>query len=95
MPELGTYDEIDVTGSIVFVAGQSAFANYLWIRRKQQILVESLCLHLGLDPRPCWTSQIMSGPDEWQGNSAYFETLIFDMMEFEQSRVTWNDYIES
>ena len=30
MPELGTYDEIDVTGSIVFVAGQSAFANYLW-----------------------------------------------------------------
>ncbi|CAI8238526.1 MAG: Uncharacterised protein [Methanobacteriota archaeon] len=84
MPELGTYDEIEVTGSIVFVAGQSAFANYLWDSGEaKETGRESFCLHLGVDARPCWTSQIMTGPDEWQGNSAYFETLIFDMMEFD------------
>jgi len=89
MPELGTYDEIDVTGSIVFVAGQSAFANYLWNSQEAENTGrESFCLHLGVDSRPCWTSQIMSGPDEWQGNSAYFETLIFDMMEFDNQELS-------
>lgn len=89
MPELGTYDEIDVTGSIVFVAGQSAFANYLWDSEEaKETGRESFCLHLGLDPRPCWTSQIMSGPDEWQGNNAYFQTLIFDMMEFDNQELS-------
>ena len=89
MPELGTYDEIDVTGSIVFVAGQSAFANYLWDSEEATNTGrESFCLHLGLESRPCWTSQIMSGPDEWQGNSAYFETLIFDMMEFDNQELS-------
>ena len=89
MPELGTYDEIDVTGSIVFVAGQSAFANYLWDSDEaKETGRESFCLHLGVDPRPCWTSQIMSGPDEWQGNNAYFETLIFDMMEFDNQELS-------
>ena len=28
------------------------------------------------------------GPDEWQGNSAYFETLIFDMMEFDNQELS-------
>ena len=89
MPELGTYDEIDVTGSIVFVAGQSAFANYLWDSEEASNTGrESFCLHLGAEPRACWTSQIMSGPDEWQGNSAYFETLIFDMMEFDNQELS-------
>lgn len=84
MPELGTYEEIDVTGSIVFVAGQSAFANYLWDSDEaEETGRTSFCLHLGVDSRPCWTSQIKSGPSDWQGNSAYFETLIFDMMEFD------------
>jgi hypothetical protein len=89
MPELGTYDEIDVTGSIVFVAGQSAFANYLWDSEEaKETGRESFCLHLGVDSRPCWTSQIMSGPGEWQGNNAYFQTLIFDMMEFDNQELS-------
>ena len=84
MPELGTYEEVDVTGSIVFVAGQSAFANYLWNSNEaEETGRTSFCLHLGIDSRPCWTSQIKSGPSDWQGNSAYFQTLIFDMMEFD------------
>ncbi len=89
MPELGTYAEIDVTGSIVFVAGQSAFANYLWDSEEAKNTGrESFCLHLGVDGRACWTSEIKSGPDEWQGNSAYFETLIFDMMEFDNTELS-------
>jgi hypothetical protein len=89
MPELGTYAEVDVTGSIVFVAGQSAFANYLWDSEEAKNTGrESFCLHLGVDGRACWTSEIKSGPDEWQGNSAYFETLIFDMMEFDNTELS-------
>ena len=89
MPELGTYDEIDVTGSIVFVAGQSAFANYLWDSTEAENTGRtSFCLHLGIDSRPCWTSQLMNGVDEWQGNSAYFQTLIFDMMEFDNQELS-------
>jgi len=89
MPELGSFAEVDVTGSIVFVAGQSAFANYLWDSEEaKKTGRESFCLHLGIDGRACWTSEIMSGPDEWQGNSAYFETLIFDMMEFDNTELS-------
>ena len=86
MPELGKFDEISVTGSIVFVSDQSVFANYLWDPSEAQLTGrEGFCMHIG---RACWSSEIISGPDQWQGNSAYFEALIFDMMEFDNTELS-------
>ena len=68
--------EVDVTGSITFVADDEAFSNMLWdLEQAQTQGIRESCDTVN----SCWLDVIPEG--QWTGNSAYFQTLIFDMME--------------
>ncbi len=79
------YGRLGVTGSIVFVADDEAFANVYWdLDRAQEAGLEEECL---LESSACWMHQI-NGYNQWQGNSAYFEALIWSMMELDNSELS-------
>ena len=81
--------EVNVTGSIVFVAGHAAFANHLWdLDEARKTGKESYCLHTNTVDQNCWKTQIATGDDEWLGNSRYFEALVYDMMEFDNEVIS-------
>jgi hypothetical protein len=68
--------EVDVTGSITFVADDEAFSNMLWdLEQAQTQGIRESCDTVN----SCWLDVIPEG--QWTGNSAYFQSLIFDMME--------------
>ena len=68
--------EVDVTGSITFVADDEAFSNMLWdLQQAQTQGIRSNCDTVN----SCWLDVLPEG--QWNGNSAYFSALIFDMME--------------
>ena len=80
--------EISVTGSIVFVANDDVFANYLWDRdTAERTGHPDHCVEEFYADRKgsCWNG----GADglnpatdtTWKGNSAFFSALISDMME--------------
>ena len=76
--------ELEVTGSIVFVADDEAFSNMLWelAVAKDQGLSQD-CSAIGDYTRNnCWTQEILNN-NEWNGNERYFRLLAYDMMEFD------------
>ena len=69
---------MDVTGSITFVADDESFSNMLWdLEQAQTQGIRESCDTVN----SCWLDVIPEG--QWVGNSAYFQSLIFDMMVIE------------
>ena len=81
--------DLEVTGSIVFVADEEAFSNMLW---DQSIALEkglnSDCQSVaGYTLNNCWTKEILNN-NEWAGNQRYFKLLVHDMMEFDNANLS-------
>lgn len=86
-------DTVSVTGSIVFVSNDDVFANHLWDLDtgertgklgycKEEFYTDHVCWNSGedgLDPTSDTT---------WKGNSAYFSSLIVDMMEHDNEEIS-------
>jgi hypothetical protein len=88
-------DEISVTGSIVFVANDDVFANFLWDRdTAERTGHPDHCVEEFYADRKgsCWNG----GADglnpatdtTWKGNSAFFIALISDMMEHDNEEIS-------
>lgn len=79
----GGVGELSVSGSITFVADEEAFSNRLWTldEAKKTGLRESCIVE------NCWNQEINSNSD-WLGNGNYFNALIYDMMEFDNSELS-------
>ncbi|MBT4071040.1 MAG: hypothetical protein HOE79_07365 [Euryarchaeota archaeon] len=81
---------VSATGSIVFVSDHSVFANHLWdsdIAGETGKLQCESPLYIDNNHK-CWSTasdglSTSHGSTLWNGNSQYFTTLIFDMMEFD------------
>ncbi|HIO94503.1 MAG TPA: hypothetical protein EYN46_04040 [Candidatus Poseidoniales archaeon] len=87
--------EISVTGSIVFVANDDVFANYLWDRdTAERTGHPDHCVEEFYADRKgsCWNG----GADglnpatdtTWKGNGAFFSALISDMMEHDNEDIS-------
>ncbi len=88
-------EEISVTGSIVFVANDDVFANFLWDRdTAERTGHPDYCVEEFYEDRKgsCWNG----GADglnpatdtTWKGNSAFFSALISDMMEHDNEDIS-------
>jgi hypothetical protein len=76
-------DEIEVTGSIVFVANDDAFADHLWDLPTAVTTGKAQCQSdLVYANHTCWNAEL-STESNWKGNGAYFAELIHDMSEQE------------
>ena len=76
-------DEIEVTGSIVFVANDDAFADHLWDLPTAVSTGKAQCQSdLVYANHTCWNAEL-STESNWKGNGAYFAELIHDMSEQE------------
>ncbi len=74
----GGVGELSVTGSIVFVSDEEAFSNRLWsLDEARKTGLRESCI-----VENCWNQEINNNND-WLGNDIYFNTLIYDMMEFD------------
>ena len=72
-------EEIDVTGSIVFVSDDEAFSDRLWDFDTAALTgMRSSCE--GIVESKCWMNEINDNND-WNGNSVYFQVLVHSMME--------------
>ena len=72
-------EEIDVTGSIVFVSDDEAFSDRLWDFDTAALTgMRSSCE--GIVESKCWMNEINDNND-WNGNSVYFQLLVHSMME--------------
>ena len=75
----GDLEEIDVTGSIVFVSDDEAFSDRLWDFDTAALTgMRSSCE--GIVESKCWMNEINDNND-WNGNSVYFQVLVHSMME--------------
>jgi hypothetical protein len=76
--------ELEVSGSIVFVADDEAFSNMLWqLGVAQDQGLSQDCSAIGDYTRNnCWTQEILNNND-WGGNERFFRLLVYDMMEFD------------
>ena len=89
-------DEVQVTGSIIFVSDHSAFANHLWDRDTADLTGKQQCISTAYDedkPHNCWDSgpgclSDSAGDVEWNGNSFYFSALLRDMMEVDNEKLS-------
>lgn len=74
----GGVGELSVTGSIVFVSDEEAFSNRLWsLDEARKTGLRESCI-----VENCWNQEINNNND-WLGNDIYFNSLIYDMMEFD------------
>jgi len=74
-----TEAEIEVTGSIVFVADDESFSNMMWdgdSATAAGFMDDCSLYRTGQDQRRCWTK---AGGKTWTGNEEYFRALIEDM----------------
>ena len=79
-------EEIDVTGSIVFVSDDEAFSNKLWDFDTAALHgMRSSCE--GIVESKCWMNEINDNND-WNGNSVYFQMLVHSMMEFDNTQLS-------
>ena len=82
----GGLEEIDVTGSIVFVSDDEAFSNKLWDFDTAALEgMRSSCE--GIVESKCWMNEINDNND-WNGNSVYFQMLVHSMMEFDNTQLS-------
>ena len=83
----GGQGQIGVTGSIVFVADHSVFANHMWTWEKADTTGKLQCdspQYEARDAATCWTTDsqgIDQGDNAWDGNQRYFTGLVGSMME--------------
>ena len=75
-------DEVEVTGSIVFVANDDAFADHLWDLPTAVATGKGQCQTMSYANHTCWNSEL-STESNWKGNGAYFAELMHDMSEQE------------
>lgn len=87
--------KVSVTGSIVFVSDHSVFANHLWnIDLAGETGKQQCTSTLYVDNNhKCWSTSSdglssAQGETQWNGNSQYFSTLIYDMMEFDNDEMS-------
>jgi|TARA_B100000959_G_C14949847_1_gene611466 hypothetical protein len=81
-------DEVEVTGSIVFVANDDAFADHLWDLPTALVTGKDQCQsELVYADHTCWNSELSASSD-WKGNGAYFAELIHDMSEQENDELS-------
>ena len=79
-------EEIDVTGSIVFVSDDEAFSDRLWDFDTAALTgMRSSCE--GIVESKCWMNEINDNND-WNGNSVYFQMLVHSMMEFDNFQLS-------
>ena len=79
-------EEIDVTGSIVFVSDDEAFSDRLWDFDTAALTgMRSSCE--GIVESKCWMNEINDNND-WNGNSIYFQMLVHSMMEFDNFQLS-------
>ena len=82
----GDLEEIDVTGSIVFVSDDEAFSDRLWDFDTAALTgMRSSCE--GIVESKCWMNEINDNND-WNGNSVYFQMLVHSMMEFDNFQLS-------
>ncbi|HJO42706.1 MAG TPA: hypothetical protein QF508_04800 [Candidatus Thalassarchaeaceae archaeon] len=76
-------DELQVTGSIVFVSDEEVFSNRMWdiAAAKNENMIESCEQHTG----HCWLD--VTKETLWEGNEKYFSLLIDDMMEHDNKEL--------
>ncbi|RPG72932.1 MAG: hypothetical protein CBD01_007480 [Euryarchaeota archaeon TMED141] len=90
----GGQGQIDVTGSIVFVADHSVFANHMWTWEKADTTGKLQCdspQYEGRDAATCWTTDsqgIDQGDNAWYGNERYFTALVASMMEHDNEELS-------
>jgi len=90
----GGQGQIDVTGSIVFVADHSVFANHMWTWEKADTTGKLQCdspQYEGRDAATCWTTDsqgIDQGDNAWYGNERYFTALVGSMMEHDNEELS-------
>ena len=79
-------EEIDVTGSIVFVSDDEAFSDRLWDFDTAALTgMRSSCE--GIVESKCWMNEINDNND-WNGNSVYFQMLVHSMMAVSYTHLT-------
>lgn len=86
-------DTVRVTGSIVFVANDDTFANFLWDEdTAERTGHPDHCIDEFYTTHSCWNSgddSLNPGTDTtWKGNGAYFSALIVDMMEHDNDEIS-------
>ena len=82
-------DEVEVTGSIVFVANDDAFSDHLWDLPTALVTGKAQCQSdLVYSNHSCWSSELSLGSKLWGGNGAYFAELIHDMSEQENEELS-------
>ncbi|MDP6899927.1 MAG: hypothetical protein QGF94_03735 [Candidatus Thalassarchaeaceae archaeon] len=81
----GTLSEIEVTGSIVFVADQTAFSNRLWDFEEAEST--GMFKDCPLGTPSCWMNGL-NNDREWDGNQHYMRALIYSMMEFGNQEIS-------
>ena len=81
----GSLSDIDVTGSILFVADQTAFSNRLWdIEEAEATGMKNEC---DVGESSCWQGRL-TGNSLWSGNEHYFKAVIYSMMEFDNQELS-------
>ena len=80
-----TLSEILVTGSIVFVADDTAFSNRLW--NFEEAKATGMAEDCDVSRPSCWRHH-MSSNHQWQGNELYFRSLIYSMMELDNQELS-------
>ena len=88
-------DQIDVTGSIVFVSDHSVFANHLWSWESADVTGKQQCTSSQYEGRSatCWATDSSGlsqqfGDTDWKGNQMYFRALVRDMMEHDNEQLS-------
>ncbi|MDP6233632.1 MAG: hypothetical protein QF839_05575 [Candidatus Poseidoniaceae archaeon] len=90
----GGQGQIGVTGSIVFVADHSVFANHMWTWEKADTTGKLQCdspQYEERDSATCWTTDskgIDQGDNAWDGNQRYFTALVGSMMEHDNTEMS-------
>ncbi len=90
----GGQGQIGVTGSIVFVADHSVFANHMWTWEKADTTGKLQCdspQYEERDSATCWTTDskgIDQGDNAWSGNQLYFRGLVSSMMEHDNTEMS-------
>jgi len=77
--------EIDVTGSILFVADEEAFSNRLWdFAEADATGMRNEC---DVAESSCWQGKL-TGNTLWDGNEHFFRAVIWSMMEFNNQELS-------
>ncbi len=81
----GSMSEIDVTGSILFVADEEAFSNRLWdFAEADATGMRNEC---DVAESSCWQGKL-TGNTLWDGNEHFFRAVIWSMMEFNNQELS-------